>query len=1478
MQGDKSCRRLVYPQVKKGMHGQRNTLALFSTSQQFATKFATMILNRQGRILIGVCTFLLLLAIPAFGMDTKLPNRENSDAPSLQWSIAENAQSSVLVLSTSAEEIAQNNGFLITRTTASTMPIDSSFPASFYWRAGSVDSRGRIHWNDIQTYPSSMLPGHQPVKANTRAASTPQGLSPQQQGFPFIFSYGTRFQDVDLFTGTLIKDFTLVSLDGHNGLGAGVTLSYISNPAISQPAISPGFLIEEHYIIAHGQRTFMIDNGIATEIVQENNAYATKEFSLLEIAFSNNAWSVATPHGIVYSYATQRGNKFLLTEITDPYGNRIRYQYDALGLPASITDTINRDIIFNYQAGKISSIDVYDLNNDAVAQSILFGYQNGLLESITESGTEDNEATEATHFVFSYDSDGRLDAITNYFGGMVGYWYEEGRVQHITPDNLFDSGAYEITYLMPSSFEGKAGFGQVNVLYPKSSGLVQHAFYATQDMRFGSLQKETYLSQQGAPVLENTYTLEMHNQNQPRLVASMEDKEGKINTITYEDYDSDCNLPTAVINQGYEEEKAFISESSYHKAENYYCAVDTTMVKSQDKATGDMAIISYAKSLYNEHGNLYQYQEGNHIGLRAGAIYDVQSDDTTYAYDARGNLRYETNPKGHTKEYVSEFDNPDIAGLYATEILEQNVGGSNILASKTEYDAKGQVTREWEFPYPEQNPQNLPADYEYDGIGRLVREFVMDGNTLVAETTYGHHDLGMYGKFLKGITTTAMLDEERSIPVTVLYDGFGNTVITYEEIVHGIYEVSGMVEYNLFGLMEKDYNPYISAHGRRSPANLGIWMQSFNFNNPLGTQERCIAAGGCLSGDPVDDRSHQYAIQYQYEHTPLLRLKKAIDQKGRETEHFYNQNKIITKDTLNHYTLEEYGARDDLLAIYAGATELLWEPIVDDNDRTANYKKGTAYEYDSLGQLKKQISPEYTIDIAYDLQGKETFMHQSEPDITYRNFYDENGNIYLSQKNMQRVRFDYDELDRLTNEMYRTQASIVSSRVYDNDRRNYERPGFKLKTESRMTEGAMQVTANAWLKYDRLGRLAEREVTDVHLKDTPGRLPDLRMEYFYNALGDVRDIIVSEDDEEVARYHNDYDDRGRLAKQTADYADVERDDWEIEYLGYNEWGNILDMEEHAGDYKRASPRRDRGITGNSMSASYELETGLPTRKTIESSAKLNLPHGRARVTNDIIWKTEFSESYDDTAHEFDGEGNLVRLEKTFEKTAPEAHDMERFESTYYYDSLGRQTLAIETSYLGSEATQYSLTETEYDSKHRVEKTTTTAYNGKDEFGDWLEPAVAEIHYRYTASETTITPRGAEQEKIQYKHDDDQIAQIWVNNGDIIEDYEYDHQGRIIKIRITDNTMEGADLAYTRLNYFDGDGYMLGFREEVRNCPDYLSDENPGGEDSYTFLYYHGPYGEVLNIPEDGHEFVLCSRIPHHPAIISGIGLTAALGG
>ncbi|MEU3012740.1 putative T7SS-secreted protein [Nocardia asteroides] len=476
---------------------------------------------------------------------------------------------------------------------------------------------------------------------------------------------------------------------------------------------------------------------------------------------------------------------FAISAITDRHHNRIRFHYDADGIPAEVTHSGGYRVVFDSADGRVTAISVVSWVDGVETSTPVreFGYENGDLTTVT------NGIGGVTRF--AYDEQHRMLSWTDSNGSWVVNTYDEsGRVVSQRGTNgVFDA---EYEYL-----EFGNGTGRMTRM-TNSRGAVT-GFGFDSDLR---------LRDYRAPDGGHRHI----DYNTARRPLSVTEPDGATTTYTYT---ADGDVATITRPDG----RRITIDYTYPNRPSTITNADGTSQHREWDKSGNLVAVTDAAGARTE----FRHHEGGAVAeVRDpdGAVTRIDVDDaglpitvtdpygatteirrdafgrpvqvtdqlgavTRYEWTAEGRPARRIDPDGHSESWTYDGENNLLSHTNrAGHVTTYTYGGFDKVATRTDPD--GSVHR---YLYDTEraltaviNPLGQRWTYEYDLAGRLAAETDYTGAT----TRYTYTPTGRVAT----VTPATGVTRHHS------YDNLGNLLdITADtgEYIRNTYDPAGRV-------------------------------------------------------------------------------------------------------------------------------------------------------------------------------------------------------------------------------------------------------------------------------------------------------------------------------------------------------------------------------------------------------------------------------------------------------------------------------------------------------------------------------------------------------------------------------------------------------------------------------------------------------------------------------------------------------------
>lgn len=793
------------------------------------------------------------------------------------------------------------------------------------------------------------------------------------------------------------------------------------------------------------------------------------------------------------SYSGER-----LTQITDPVGRVVSYQYDGSGRVIRITDPLDRSWTYSYNT--------------------FFAY--GILETVTDP------LGNVTRYDYSVSDGIRLSSITDPRGNVVKQIsYEDGRViSQKFADGGIETYEYQLTggivtqtimtdplgRKMSKRFnangyviEQRDALGQVskidrNLNNNLSNSTVGSCGCAEESRRFDERGNKTEITDQQGNTTRYEYEPTFNK------VTKVTDK---LNRQTLFGYDANGNLTSITDAIG---RTASMSYDQYGRVANSTDALNQTEIYEYDangfmnarvdklgkRWTMNYDSVGRLLSQIDPLGRTVSYSYDNLDRLIA--VEDTNNAVTRFGYDNNGNRTSVKDALNHIWRITYDAKN---RGVKRTDPLGRS--------RKAEYDLTDLITKAV-------SPSGRSVSYEYDSRGQVVKMF--DGLNNTIELTYDYEKKLKSLKNERGNLTTFEYDElDRPVsqrnPLgqtsSAKYDALGNmieatdelgrkTIVSYDAVnrVQTVNYADAQVGYtydNLNrptqvtdtqgGTLGWTYN----ALGQVLNETAVNSVVSYSYNDAR--QRTSMTVQGRPSVNYSYDAAgrlstiSQGAENFGYTYDTLSRLESLTRPNNVTTSYEYDQVSRLKrlKHFSNSQTIEDlqygYNADDEIASISSlNSATLLPSPktaqTADEANRV-NQFGGTNYSFDAKGQTSSRTDSGGTTVFNWDARGRMTSANlPNGQTVSYG--YDALGRRRSRSANNQTTQFVYDRRDVVQDKQSANiQADYVNGLGIDNKLKISNSSGslYYLKDHLGSTQGLTGVSGNVaeWQRYEAFG-------------------------------------------------------------------------------------------------------------------------------------------------------------------------------------------------------------------------------------------------------------------------------------------------------------------------------------------------------------------------------------------------------------------------
>ncbi len=939
-----------------------------------------------------------------------------------------------------------------------------------------------------------------------------------------------------------------------------------------------------------------------------------QEISLFHNGNQMYICDVATGKELICEYTNG-----LLTTVTDPAGNHIKFTYDIMG--NLLTETGKKGTVNHYTYDRLHRILTgTDTNGVLFVENTYDEVGRVLTQDDGDESTplltlnyEDDEETGRTKITYKKTDGGTEVILANSNGDAISY-----------QDSIGGVTAYEY------DSDGRL------ISYREADGTGTD--YSRDEK--GNIIRETATS-------GNTG---VYSYNEQGKVLSYTDNCGTEEKWTYDAYG---RIVTQIINgmqtnYTYDAEGLLLTETVVGKGTKTYTRQDGNIT---DIAYPDGSHDTFS---YDVLGNVIQYKNRNGVLTdyeidRAGNVTketlhlsDDQCLEKSYVYDAYGKLTAETDAMGNTTTYV--YDRHD---YLSSRIL---ANGSKI---SYQYDANGNLTcvtypdnkTEEETVYDTagnlrqvKNTLGFIGRTEYSSGSQILKQIQADGGEITY--TYAENGLLTEKTDAEGNKTTYTYDNAgRVIKITdplgaekrITYDNGGNLAA----VTDGEDNTVTML-YNVYGELVK----VVDANGNQTVYiydNMGNCVQTVD---ALGvkTSYTYDAMGNMLIAAKGQNRiTYGYdacgnLIQvtdaegnsFQMEYDKAGNLTAAYDAYGTKVESYtydsiYQQTGVTdalgrtisyTYDSLGNKIKQMNATGDVTTYAYIGGNLI--------SSATDALGGRTSASYDCMGRLESFTNPNGgKTSYQYDKNGR---VIEEKTGDSYHITYSYNGagnRVTVTNSRGQTAKYDYDKAGRIIK-----QKDEAGEICY-----SYDANGNCLTISETVSENGMQsVSVNTITRtYDALNRVTSQTDADGnhigYAYDIQGNLSELtypngqKLQYSYDKNGNVLSVT----DWMNRKTSFSYDKNGRLIR-------TKRADGSIEVRGYDEAGQLIQIKDTTKDGKLIT---DLAYSYNENGNIAEIKDGITKSGIMEQTTKMEYD-----TSNRLI-------RYNGETVTYDADGNML---------------------------------------------------------------------------------------------------------------------------------------------------------------------------------------------------------------------------------------------
>ena len=939
-----------------------------------------------------------------------------------------------------------------------------------------------------------------------------------------------------------------------------------------------------------------------------------QEISLFHNGNQMYICDVATGKKLICEYTNG-----LLTTVTDPAGNHIKFTYDMMG--NLLTETGKKGTVNHYTYDRLHRILTGTDTNGVL-------FVENTYDEVGRVLTQDDgdESTPLLTLRYEDDEIGRT---------KITYKKTDGGTEVILANSNGDAISYQDSIGGVTAYEYDSD-GRL-ISYREADGTGTD--YSRDEK--GNIIRETATSGKTG----------VYSYNEQGKVLSYTDNCGTEEKWTYDAYG---RIMTQIINgmqtnYTYDADGLLLTETVVGKGTKTYTRQDGNIT---DIAYPDESHDTFS---YDVLGNVIQYKNRNGVLTdyeidRAGNVTketlhlsDDQCLEKSYVYDAYGKLTAETDAMGNTTTYVYDRHDNLIRCILAngSEISYQYDVNGNVICvtypdGRTEeesvYDTAGNLKQvknllgfisRTEYGSGSQILKQIQADggeieYAYAENGLLAQKTDAEGNI----TSYTYDNAGRIIKICNPQGAETKITYDSCGNPAAVTDGEGNTVTT---------------QYNAYGEITKivDANGNCTSYMYDSMGNcvqtvdaIGVktnytYDAMGNIVSAVKGESRTVytydACDNLVKVTDAEDNS------FQMEYDKVGNLTAVYDAYGTKVESYtydsiYQQTGITdalgrtssyTYDSMGNRIKEMNATGNITTFAYTGGNLLSQATDALGGNTSAGYDRmgrlenftnpnggETSYRYDKNGQMiEEKTGDSYHITYSYDKAGNKKTVTNSRGQITEYE-YDKAGRVIKQKDEAGEISYTYDANGN---------CLIISETVSEN--------------------GVQNVSVNTITRtYDALNRVTSQTDADGnhigYAYDTQGNLsvltyPDGKeLEYSYDKNGNV--ILVTDWENRETRFS--YDKNGRLVR-------TERADGSTESRSYDKAGQLLQIKDTAKD--------GRLITD--LSYSYN-ENGNIEQIRDKNAGTAGMKSKTETMTYDAVNRLI---SYNGKAVSYDTDGNML---------------------------------------------------------------------------------------------------------------------------------------------------------------------------------------------------------------------------------------------
>jgi RHS repeat-associated protein len=852
---------------------------------------------------------------------------------------------------------------------------------------------------------------------------------------------------------------------------------------------------------------------------------------LLSVSDSNGNTLTFSDAGITSSAGQnitfQRDAQGRISDIVDPMGNKVHYQYSDQGDLVAVTDRDGHTTQFIYNKNHPHYLDqVIDPLGHTGAR-VEYDAQGRLTSTTDSAGNttqlfyDPSHSTETVRdalgnpTTYEYDSQGNIVTEIDALGGITRKTYDANNNKLSETDPLGNTSTFT--------------YDSAGNLLTQTDPLGNTTRY-TYDASNRVLTTTDPLGNTTTKTLDAAGNAVMVKDPTGAVVTNSFDGQGNrtsttdaLGNVTHFQYDAAGNLTREVDALGHAVVTTYDANGD-----------PTSQTTTRTDASGNLVTMTLVPH-FDANKQLLAVDDGNgqsysftYNGLGQQAAYvDKNGNTLTYGFDVLGNRTTTTYPDGTDETLVYDANHNQVSSTDRTG-----------RTTRYQYDALNRLTQ---IDYPD----GSTIKRRYDADGQLVAMTDENGNTI----TYAYDADGRVTQSTDALGDTTTFSYDVFGHMTSLTDALGHiTRFEYDADGRKIRTIfpdgtSQSATYDLLGrkVAESDADGNVTqfgydALGRLTSSTDALGDKTTYAYDEVGNRVSQEDASGNITRWAYDNQGHII------KHTLPLGMSEtfAYDANGNMVSHtdFNGQTATFTYDVNNRLIHDSYadGSGETFTYTATGARATVQDSggtttyTYDERDRLVSVTQadGTLihYAYDPVGHVTSIGAPSGTITYTYDAANRLTSATDPDGGVT-RYSYDAVGNLVSTQfSNGIAETRSYDSLDRLTGLQDVGPAGVLS--------------GFQYTLDAAGNRIAVQEVGGrqASYAYDKLYRLLGETITDP---SAGNRI----ITYSYDAVGNR----LTRNDSVAGETVYTYDDNNRLLTETTGS--------DVTHYTYDANGNVL---------------------------------------------------------------------------------------------------------------------------------------------------------------------------------------------------------------------------------------------------------------------------------------------------------------------------------